>query len=954
MWDTKSDTPLPLEQSSPSSPIETEVNSDTRIPVEPDNPITEHTPDFIRFPLSFANPLHSAHTQSAGPSVIDDDLLKLFDNPARPVRIDQFFRRRRQLHQTLKKKNSVRQRRPSHLPEVAVREIDERVVFMLPQDAGLFDEILAYKRDNPNALLWDAMDKFAHRPPSDAFIRIIYLPDNRCDFVLTYLANEAEKSAEHQKRRREFELELLRAGLLIEREEGVDHDFVFVKLTAPFERLCREAQNMKLKMNLKKPKLHPHIPSSLFVRMLPQFFKDLIGESEDTEKQAATFRADKLQEFEGADETVCWSQIVTRFFSTARRSLMVYNIIIHVGSNINLHNAENVTNSSQIKQLLKQGVYQQLYPIHDGPHRLKNATTDSTNLRAWLFTNWALRFERIFGPEPYDTIREYFGEKIGLYFAWLGFYTSWLWIASVIGLISFIGGILITEVNSSSQLIAFRAFHFDNPFTAPYAIFMSIWSTLMLEFWKRRNKYLMWKWDVMDYEKEEQVRPEFYGTEIRISPITHKPELHYSRNKRITRLLISFSIIAISVIIIVLSVVSLLLFSAWVRVSNRVPGFWGSVLPALMSLVIILILSKVYDRLARWLTNYENHPTVTAYEDALIWKRYSFDFVNYYGTLFYILIFKQWISNFGIFGRKIVDSDELHPSMYELTVQLAIVFMGKQFVTQAVEWIMPWLLSLWNRKKAETEALLLQRKYQESKRKLKKPPQYAQDAKKPAYDTTMFQEHLKVVIQFGFIMLFTAAFPLSPLFALINNQIEMRLDANKLLLNYQRPVPFRAQDIGMWETILNGINMLSVLTNAVTIAFFSESMKRQLEIWFPGNLLSAQLGFILVYEHFVFLVKFLLIYIVPDVPTTVKISIDRENYLASLALEDSIEEDFPEDDQVALSLLTPEAKAQQDNLKLDQKLVSGITNMDTQAMLLKSKDAYVDDGSVEDRRKTSL
>ena len=53
-----------------------------------------------------------------------------------------------------------------------------------------------------------------------------------------------------------------------------------------------------------------------------------------------------------------------------------------------------------------------------------------------------------------------------------------------------------------------------------------------------------------------------------------------------------------------------------------------------------------------------------------------------------------------------------------------------------------------------------------------------------------------VVIQFGFITLFVAAFPLAPLFALLNNIIEIRLDAYKFITTLRRPVANRAQDIG--------------------------------------------------------------------------------------------------------------------------------------------------------------
>ena len=51
-------------------------------------------------------------------------------------------------------------------------------------------------------------------------------------------------------------------------------------------------------------------------------------------------------------------------------------------------------------------------------------------------------------------------------------------------------------------------------------------------------------------------------------------------------------------------------------------------------------------------------------------------------------------------------------------------------------------------------------------------------------------------LQFGFITIFVAAFPLAPLFAMLNNWIEIRLDANNYVTAMRRPVPEIAQDIG--------------------------------------------------------------------------------------------------------------------------------------------------------------
>lgn len=51
----------------------------------------------------------------------------------------------------------------------------------------------------------------------------------------------------------------------------------------------------------------------------------------------------------------------------------------------------------------------------------------------------------------YDPIscsdRKYYGEKIGIYFAWLGFYTEMLFFAAVMGVICFVYGLLSYENN---------------------------------------------------------------------------------------------------------------------------------------------------------------------------------------------------------------------------------------------------------------------------------------------------------------------------------------------------------------------------------------------------------------------------------------------------------------------------------------------------------------------------
>lgn len=69
------------------------------------------------------------------------------------------------------------------------------------------------------------------------------------------------------------------------------------------------------------------------------------------------------------------------------------------------------------------------------------------------------------------------------------------------------------------------------------------------------------------------------------------------------------------------------------------------------------------------------------------------------------------------------------------------------------------------------------------------------------------------VIQFGFVTLFVASFPLAPVLALVNNLFEIRVDAWKITTQFRRVVPEKAQDIGAWQPILQGVAILAVATN---------------------------------------------------------------------------------------------------------------------------------------------
>lgn len=84
------------------------------------------------------------------------------------------------------------------------------------------------------------------------------------------------------------------------------------------------------------------------------------------------------------------------------------------------------------------------------------------------------------------------------------------------------------------------------------------------------------------------------------------------------------------------------------------------------------------------------------------------------------------------------------------------------------------------------------------------------------YDGT-FSDHLEMLVQMGYVVLFSAAFPLAGVCALINNIIEIRSDAFKLAYVHQRPFGQRVANIGTWQIALNFLSLTAILVNCSLI-----------------------------------------------------------------------------------------------------------------------------------------
>ncbi|XP_037919309.1 anoctamin-4 isoform X2 [Hermetia illucens] len=677
------------------------------------------------------------------------------------------------------------------------------------------------------------------------------------DFILAFRGNDINR--DNIRTRQIFERNLEKEGLQLEREKT--QKIHFIKIHAPFDVLCRYCEVLKMKMPIKKLREQDSIcqPELRIMKEMKSFFGRPF-KFVKLDRNIFPERDYSLMLEYSRNYNFLFDAENPNFFNAATRSNIINFILERQRFS---EDADNHTDIG-INKLIEDQVYEAAYPLHDGDGIAPGSE------RYILLKEWA-SIRKWIKHQPLDNIKEYFGVKIALYFAWLGFYTHMLIPASIAGLICFFYGLVNLGSDKMSDEICSKnntilmcpqcnakcdywylnetciysriSSLFDNNLTIYFAVFMSFWATLYLELWKRYSVNLIHRWGLTDYcHRAEHPRPQ-YLAQFRTQKKTKFNEIHRILEPNVPfwkvkfpRYLISYSIVFLFICLAIAAVFGVVVYRMSTNTSQNIYGNTDSmsykimVLPAtaaVINLVVITILNYIYDYLAVFLTDIEYRRTQTEYDESLTLKIYLFQFVNYYSSIFYIAYFKGKFVGYPAKYNKIFSfrQEECSPGgcLMELCIQLVIIMVGKQAINAVIEMVIPYLKKTFN---SVTSKIGLSSERGENF-KLISCNQWTQDYNLVQCDSrVLFEEYLEMVIQYGFITLFVVAFPLAPLFALFNNVLEMRLDAKKFLMFYRRPVAQRVKDIGVWYYIMSIIGKISVASSAFIIAFSSNFIPR--------------------------------------------------------------------------------------------------------------------------------
>uniref|UniRef100_A0A8D3ED96 Anoctamin n=1 Tax=Scophthalmus maximus TaxID=52904 RepID=A0A8D3ED96_SCOMX len=585
-------------------------------------------------------------------------------------------------------------------------------------------------------------------------------------------------------RREEFEENLLETGLELEKDEGCKIPGIgFLKIHAPWNVLCREAEFMKLKMPTKKVRttikrlsitapLHPKVDANR-----PQSVKSL-SHPFSREKQHLT-RCTRAK------------------YSMGKPLCMIC---------------------------------------------LSDLSSSSSSLQL-LYQEWA-SYSVFYKYQPIGLIRKYFGEKVGLYFAWLGVYTQMLIPAAIVGVIVFLYGCATVDDNIPSMEICdprnnitmcplcdhacsywklvtacgtARASHlFDNPATVFFSIFMALWAVLFMEHWKRRQMRLNYIWDLTGFGEEEE------GEKVKLTCTDRMPAYLTTLVTMCFLIAVTFAIV-FGVILYRISIKAALHISSYPAARSNIRATVKTT-AAIINLIIIIVLDEIYGAIARWLTTLEVPKTDKSFEERLIFKTFILKFVNAFTPIVYLAFFRgRLVGRPGkylyVVGSYRMEECAHAGCLMELCIQLCITMLGKQLIQNNLFEIgIPKLKKLLRRRKSELDS----KQEEELNNSLQR---HEKDHLLGPF-VGLSPEYMEMIIQFGMVTLFVASFPLAPLFALLNNIIEIRLDAKKFVMELRRPIAAKAKDIGIWYNLLRGLSKVAVIVNAFVISFTSDFIPR--------------------------------------------------------------------------------------------------------------------------------
>lgn len=519
--------------------------------------------------------------------------------------------------------------------------------------------------------------------------------DGMVDFVIKcehlniedYSGKKAAKLQEIRKQRQNTFKAIKACGLTIARRQSSTKDkegrpkCFYILVTATDDKLMSKAEQLKIS------------------KLVKDEFKDWENKSQGYDD----FTSKKLDRFVPGKDG---------FFTSLERQRVIYRKLeaklTDEGAGLDLDS------------LKKDGVITDFFFMHDEEDvkRLKTI---------WVYDK--------FRPAPVHEVRAYLGDKIGFYFAFLEHYLNSLMPLSIFSLAVFAYQLYQNQV--------------DNILIPFYNCVICIWSTVMLELWKRRQAELAYQWDVENFVEEEPSRPEYLAHKLTVpmpgvfsqsvgfvplsktadqnaakrlgsGATTDNKELSIAEKKEadeegatpvfpqsvhFQRVVLSLLITCFLILCVAVGALFILAYKVVLRRNDDLGETNGNYIGSLMNVLFITFTDQIWSRLALWLNDFEMYRTDSQWYNALIYKTFSFRFINKNVTPLYIaFVQSQKLALFGFNERDECPNEDCLSALSEYLLVAVVFSEVTRNLTTLIPLVLDWVKRrLAERQKAKTE-----------------------------------------------------------------------------------------------------------------------------------------------------------------------------------------------------------------------------------------------------------
>eukprot|EP01052_Picozoa_sp_SAG31_P015991 SAG31_NODE_1043_length_10184_cov_2.174517_7_plen_1477_part_00 len=406
--------------------------------------------------------------------------------------------------------------------------------------------------------------------------------------------------------------------------------------------------------------------------------------------------------------------------------------------------------------------------------------------------------------QPYGQINAYFGGEVALYSALVGHHLCWTMIAAGLGVVSAIVQAIVGTVDTAAFFV--------------HAICIQIWVALLLATWTRQHKSCFEGWG-LDHELRTHPRPSFcaqsnkYGQEVvREHLTTGLLEPYFSSLTRSRRLVCS-CVLLLCFGALTATGLTYVLVHAKLRMDEDVPHWVFDLTAAFL----LYLTNWLGSHLAMQLTSWENYRLDSAHVESRVYKTVLAQWLPSYFPLAFVVFAASSPQLRQIAGLADVaakcgvtdhDVDSERQSCLDEFASSLLIILAVQILMRTWKSIRPFI-NKHNSGRRRGEGMPLQVEVEADRL--------------PATDV-LFDGCSSLSLQFGWVALFGAAWPLAAAFAAISLLVQMRVTANGFCNIYRRPLP-RAHTCGMgaWCRVLVAIGVVAVCTNT-GLMFFASSL----------------------------------------------------------------------------------------------------------------------------------